>query len=95
MSVEDDAWAFGWMADHPNLEECASARVTIDGITHRAVLERPNSRAWTGWRTLCGFHRLMIRDGFVVVSPPPAPSRQAFDFSTAIVDCLCCIPAGG
>lgn len=96
MSTEDDAWALGRLTGHPSLEECTSARVTIDKVTHRVVLEWPNSRAWTGWRTLCESHRLMICDGrLVVVSPPPGSPRQAYDFSAASVDCLCCIPAGG
>lgn len=95
VNQEDDAWAFDRFVDL-GLEECSSARVTIGRITHRAVLEQPNRRAWTGWRTLCESHRMMIRDGrFVVVSPPPAVPREAYDFSSASVDCLCCIPAGG
>jgi hypothetical protein len=87
VSEEDDAWAFGWMADHPQLEECSSARITIDRITHRALNEGP------GWRTLCGSHRFAVfaDRGVVIVGLPP----RRHDFSSASVDCLCCLPAGG
>lgn len=87
MSQEDCVWVHGRMADHPQLVDCASARVTIDGITHRALNE--NS---TGWRTLCGLHKLWIRDGQFTLAGIPG---RRFDFSSASVDCLCCIPAGG
>lgn len=87
MSDEDDVWALGRLMHDPDLQDCAAARVTIDRITHRAVNEDS-----TGWRTLCGSHKLCIRDGaFVLLKSPNAP----FGFSVADVDCLCCIPAGG
>lgn len=90
MSEEDDdhAWAMGWMVDHPQLEECAAARVTIDGITHRTL----NEGSYPGWQTLCKSHVLAIRIGrFVDMDGTGRP----YGFSLASVDCLCCIPAGG
>lgn len=80
----DFAWAAAWMADHPELEECSSARVVIDGITHRALNEG------AGWRTLCKSHVLMIRGGQFTNG-----MGRWFDLSTASADCLCCLPAGG
>ena len=93
MSEEDDAWAFGWMADHPSIEECSSARVSIEGITHRALNQgRGGGRVAEGWRTLCGSHRLICFAGKTFV---PSGTNKAYGFSSASVDCLCCIPAGG
>lgn len=84
----DDEWAYARLIEH-ELEECASVRVTIDGITHRVLSEDA-----TGWRTLCRSHRLVIfTDGgwmFVGVR-----GLQGRGFSTSDVDCLCCLPAGG
>ncbi len=89
MKEEDDfAWTVVWMADHPQLEECASARVTIDRITHRAL----NEGAYPGWQTLCKSHTLSIRNGRFMDADG---SRRQYDFASASVDCLCCIPAGG
>lgn len=90
MSEEDDAWSLGRMADHPSLVECSSARVTIDGITHRAVGEFPGS--FVGWRTLCGIRLVAFANSrFAVVGRV----LEGFDPSVTDVDCLCCIPAGG
>lgn len=84
----DDAWAHDRLTEFPELDECASARVTIDGITHRALSENA-----AGWRTLCRSHRLIVREFvYVVDGLRPQPS---YDFSTSDVDCLCCLPAGG
>lgn len=86
----DDAWALERLVEHPELEECASVRVTIDGITHRALNEDA-----AGWRTLCRSHRLIVfaagGRAYAIVGPP----SRTYDFSAADVDCLCCIPAGG
>jgi hypothetical protein len=84
----DDAWALGRLVEFPELEECTSVRVTIDGITHRALSEDA-----TGWRTLCRSHRLAVFGGraYAIIGVP----LHTYDFSAADVDCLCCIPAGG
>lgn len=88
MSVADDdfEWSAGRMASDTSLQECSSARVTIDGITHRVLNEG------AGWETLCGSHRFICFAGKTLV---PSDTNRAYDFSTADVDCLCCIPAGG
>lgn len=88
MSEEDVAWAFGWLADHPQLEECTSARVTIDRITHRVL----NDGSYPGWRTLCGLHALLIQSHRFIDMDG---TGRRYAFSSATVDCLCCIPAGG
>ncbi len=99
MSEEDDTWAHGRLTERPELEECASARVTIGGVTHRAVLQvpEPNPDRWLcGWRTLCVAHRVRSREGrFALASLDPELARVRFEFSAKSVDCLCCIPAGG
>lgn len=86
MSDEDDAWALGRLMHDPDLQDCAAARVTIDRITHRALNEG------SGWKTLCGSHRLICFAGKTLV---PTGTNKTYGFSTASVDCLCCIPAGG
>lgn len=84
----DDAWAHDRLTEFPELDECASVRVTIDGITHRALSENA-----TGWRTLCRSHRLVVFGGraYAIVDLP----LHTYDFSASDVDCLCCLPAGG
>ena len=84
----DFAWAAAWMVDHPELEECSSSRVMIDGITHRAL----SDGSYPGWQTLCGSHVLAIRGGQFVDTDG---SGRRYGLSAASVDCLCCIPAGG
>ncbi len=83
----DDEWAYARLIEH-ELEECASVRVTIDRITHRAL----NADS-AGWHTLCRSHRLIVFAGraFAVVGLP----TRTYDFSASDVDCLCCLPAGG
>lgn len=90
MSKDDDAWAFDRLVSVPGLEECASARVTIDGITHRALNEDS-----TGWRTLCRSHRLAVFAGGVSVWVSIDSPTRSCVWSSTDVDCLCCIPAGG
>jgi len=84
----DDVWAHDRLAQFPELDECASVRVTIDGITHRALVEDS-----AGWRTLCRSHSLIVFRGnaYTIVGR----LQRIFDFSTSDVDCLCCLPAGG
>lgn len=86
----DDMWAHDRIVEFPKLEECSSVRVTIDGITHRALNED-----CTGWRTLCGSHRLLMpatRGYFGIAGQIPV---RVYTFSASDVDCLCCLPAGG
>ena len=87
---EDAEWALAWLSenDNPQREECSAARVTIDGITHRVL----NEGAYPGWQTLCKSHTLSIRNGRFIDTDG---SRRQYDFSSATVDCLCCLPAGG
>lgn len=82
---DDEVWAHDRLTEFPELDECASARVTIDGITHRALAENG-----TGWRTLCRSHRLVIWGQWFKTG-----GTGRFDVSTSDVDCLCCLPAGG
>jgi hypothetical protein len=88
MSEEDDAWALDRLTEFPELVECVSVRVMIDGITHRAL-----SSDWTGWRTLCRSHDLVVFPNRTFAITGRA--LQAYDLSSSSVDCLCCIPAGG
>lgn len=85
---EDDEWALSRLLAEPELEECTALRATIDAITHRVLCVDQ-----TGWRTLCGVHRLVVfaNRACAVVGR----SLEGFDPSTSDVDCMACVAFGG